>query len=123
MKKPGRDPGFEALLDLHGQVFVVDSKGAYWVKFVVRRVEPSPERPHGLDYSLTLHDADGFRLVGFDNAHPFRKSSGPVGRRVRAGDHEHRLKTVLPYSFRDAATLLEDFWREVDSVLKQKGVL
>jgi len=29
------------------------------VKFEIRRVEPTTERPHGLRYSLTLHDPKG----------------------------------------------------------------
>jgi hypothetical protein len=36
-----------------------------------------PEKPHGPDYSLTLHDGDGERLLGFDNAHPIREDTGP----------------------------------------------
>src|SRR5580700_11015388 len=54
----------------------------------------SPERPHGLDYSLTLHGPDGERLVGFDNAHPVKGQSGRGGRTKAAYDHKHRLKTV-----------------------------
>ncbi len=53
MNGPDRDPGLDTLLDLDGQVLVVDPKGEYWVKFVVHRVDPSPARPHGLNYSLS----------------------------------------------------------------------
>lgn len=74
-----RDPGAETLLDLDGQVLVVDAKRGYWVRFSVNRVASTPERPHGLKYSLTLHGPDGSRLIGFDNAHPVRESSGPGG--------------------------------------------
>ena len=63
-----RDPTFDVLLDLDGQVLVVDPNGGYWVRFIVTRVAPSPEKPHGIDYSLTLHGPDGERLVRFDNA-------------------------------------------------------
>ena len=38
-------------------------------------------------------------------------------------DHRHRLARVKPYGYRDAATLLADFWSEVDVVLKERGVL
>jgi Family of unknown function (DUF6516) len=78
----------------------------------------SARKPHGLNYSLTLHGPDGERLVGFDNAHP-------VGKRKRraAQDHEHRLRRVRPYHYRDAATLLADFWVAVDSVLRERGVI
>jgi hypothetical protein len=112
------DPAFDALLDLNGQVFVVDPKGRHWVRFIVRRVPISKQKPHGLDYSLTLHGPDGERLVGFDNAHS-------VGKRGRseARDHRHRLRTIKPYGYRDAATLLADFWETVDAVLRERGVL
>lgn len=122
-----RDPGLDALLDLDGQILVVDPDGGHWVKFAVRRVAVSPERPHGLRYSLTLHDRDGARLVGFDNAHPVRHTAGPGGGGGGGGgeahDHRHRLRTVRPYDYTDAATLLDDFWAEVDAVLKERGVL
>ncbi len=122
MTTHGRDPGLDSLLDLHGQTLFVDDLG-HWVKFVVVRSEVSPERPHGLDYSLTLHAPDGARLVGFDNAHPVRVRRGPGTRRRAESDHRHRLRTIRPYEYRDAATLLEDFWREVDEVLRERGSL
>src|SRR5215510_15583258 len=115
-----RDPSLDTLLDLHGQVLVVDSAGRYWVKFIVHRVPVTEERPHGLDYSLTLHDAEGERLVGFDNAHAVRRGNKPSGKSRRLYDHKHRLKTVRPYEYRNAADLLADFWAEVDAVLKEK---
>ena len=84
---------------------------------VVTRVPASPEKPPGLDYSLTLHGPDGERLVGFDNAHP-------AGRQKRGEpqDHRHRLTTVKAYDYQDAATLLADFWTTVDAVLRERGV-
>jgi hypothetical protein len=123
MERHGRDPGAEVLLDLDGQVFVVDTKGQYWVRFSVCRVPATPERPHGLNYSLTLHGPRGSRLVGFDNAHPVRESQGPGGKSRGPLDHRHRMETVRPYRFKDAATLVEDFWIEVDKLLKEKGVI
>jgi hypothetical protein len=42
-----RDPTLDVLLDLDGQVLVVDSEGGHWVRFVVTRVPVSPEKPHG----------------------------------------------------------------------------
>lgn len=112
-----RDPSLDTLLDLHGQVLVVDPEGGHWVKFIVTRIPVSPEKPHGLDYSLTLHGPSGERLVGFHNAHPVGR-----GRRGEPMDHRHRLHTVKPYA-EDAATLLADFWHAVDTVLKERGVL
>jgi len=119
---PHRDPGLDSLLDLHGQTLFVDEAG-YWVKFIVFRTEATRERPHGLSYSLTLHAPDGARLVGFDNAHPLRERQGPGTRRRRESDHRHRLKSIGPYDYKDAATLLEDFWTEVDEVLRERGSL
>ena len=81
-----RDPSLDTLLDLDGQVLVVDPEGDYWVKFVVTRVPASPEKPHGLDYSLTLHGPSGERLVGFDNAHPVGR-----GRRGEPLDMSSRM--------------------------------
>ncbi len=113
-----RDPTLDVLLDLDGQVLVVDPDGSYWVRFVVTRVAVSPAKPHGLDYSLTLHGPDGERLVGFDNAHPVegQKRGGPQ-------DHRHRLRTIRAYEYRDAATLLAEFWGTVDAVLRERGVI
>ena len=122
MKSPDRDPGLDALLELDGQTLFVDEVG-HWVKFVVMQAEVTPERPHGLTYSLTLHSPDGARLVGFDNAHPVRERRGPGTRRRRESDHRHRLFTIRAYAYKDAATLLQDFWNEVDAVLKERGAI
>ena len=115
-----RDRGLDTLLDLHGQILFVDEVG-HWVKFVARRTEVTAEKPHGLSYSLTLHGPDGARLVGFDNAHSIGPRRGPGKEKRKESDHRHRLRTIRPYDYMDAATLLEDFWKEVDSVLKEKG--
>ena len=118
-----RDHGLDTLLDLDGQVYVVDPTSNHWVKFSVKRVEPSGERPHGLSYSLTLHAEDGERLVGFDNAHHVRTSSRPGSRMRKQHDHKHRLRSIRPYEYRDAAALLSDFWAEIDAVLEERGVI
>ena len=116
--KETHSPGLHALLDLDGVVLFIDSDGLHWVKFTVNEVPASPEKPHGLDYSLTLHKADGIRIAGIDNAHPVGKQ-----KRGEPQDHKHRLKSVSPYDYRDAATLLTDFWKLVDAVLTERGVL
>ena len=87
------------------------------------QTEVTQERPHGLSYSLTLHAPDGLRLVGFDNAHAVTERRGPGTRRRRESDHRHRLRSIGPYDYKDAATLLEDFWMEVDEVLRERGSL
>ncbi len=121
MVKQVQDPGLDDLLELDGIVLVVDPFGNYWVKFVVKRVAPSDERPHGVNYSLTLHAPDGERLVGFDNAHTVNIGRGPSRRTSSTHDHRHRYGVVKPYKYKDASTLLRDFWNDVDAVLKEKG--
>jgi Family of unknown function (DUF6516) len=118
-----RDPSLDGLLDLDGQVLVVDPETRHWVRFVVRRVTVTEAKPHGLDYSLTLHGPDGERLLGFDNAHPIKGRAGPGGQTRTTFDHKHRLKTVRPYEYQDAATLVADFWTAVDAALREKGVI
>ncbi len=58
------------------------------------------------------------RLVGFDNAHPVARQ-----KRGEPQDHRHRLRTIKAYDYRDAATLLGDFWTTVDAVLRERGVI
>ncbi len=115
-----RDPFFDTLLNLDGQVCYMGDKG-HRVQFVVSAVPPSPERPHGLTYTLTVHNPRGQRIAGFDNAHGVPASNGPGGKR-QAYDHKHRFKTVRPYDYRDAAALLEDFWKLAEAVLHEEGV-
>ena len=116
------DKGLEYLLELDGQVLVIDPSGKHWVKFVVNRIKPTPEKPHGIDYSITLHDEKGDRLVGFDNAHPIKPTKGPGGKKKQKQDHKHRFKRTMVYDFVSADQLIEDFWAEVKSVLKSRGV-
>jgi hypothetical protein len=72
----------------------------------------------GIDYSLTLHGPEGERLVGFDNAHPVAGQ-----KRGEPQDHRHRLRSIRPHEYRDAATLLAEFWETVDAVLRERGVI
>ncbi len=53
----------------------------YRVRFEAREVKATTGRPHGVKYSLTLHDPEGRRIYGLDNAHR-------AGRR-RQFDHRH----------------------------------
>ncbi len=116
-----RDHGIETLLDLDS--VVIDQDNGFWVKFDVSKTTVTKERPHGLRYSLTLHDKYGKRLMGFDNAHPVKlpkkyKYSG----RVIEFDHHHRhsLDSGIPYEFKDAYQLIQDFFAKVDDVLKRQ---
>jgi hypothetical protein len=113
------DRSLDTLLLLDGETFVVE--GAFWVKFVVQQVPTSSERPYGLDYSLTLHDGNNQRLLGFDNAHPISEGTGPGARTRIEYDHKHKGERVRFYIYTDAVTLLSDFWTEVDLILKERG--
>jgi Family of unknown function (DUF6516) len=120
MKTSKRDASLDALLLLDGETFFADAAGKHWVKFVVRQVAETLERPHGLTYSLTLHDESGVRLLCFDNAHASREGSGPGNRTRIEHDHCHSGETVRFYVYQDAATLLADFWEQVESILGEK---
>lgn len=117
---PRRDPGLGRLLDLDG--FLAEIGGGYWVKIEAEEVPVDATRPHGIAYTLTLHDAAGHRVFGIDNAHVVRSTRGPAGRSQRARDHLHRGEAVRPYVYRDADTLIDDFWREVAAILKREGI-
>lgn len=114
-----RDASLDTLLLLDGEIFVVE--GSFWVKFEVKKVPPTPEKPHGLDYSLTLHDGDNERLLGFDNAHSIREGAGPGARTRIEYDHKHKGERVRFYDYTDSMSLLDDFWTEVDLILKERS--
>jgi len=114
--------GLEFLLAFDGRIHHLEE--GYWIKFEIKRVGATKKRPHGLSYAFTLHAPDGTRLVGFDNAHgvPARGSRFKV--RPEASDHWHRTETDpgRPYAFKDADTLLQDFFREVRRILADRGI-
>ncbi|MBA1433589.1 MAG: hypothetical protein FAF04_08390 [Epsilonproteobacteria bacterium] len=101
----------ENLLNLHGEVFPMDS--GYWIKFEAYEVEKTRAVPHGIRYSLTLHDKKNRRVIGYDNAHSF-KSSKKYGARKESYDHIHKQMDIVAYEFESASQLLEDFWKSVD---------
>lgn len=114
-----RNNSLDTLLRLNGETFIVE--GNFWVKLEVKQVPATPEKPHGLDYSLTLHDGKGERLLGFDNAHPVREGTGPGARTRIEYDHKHKGARIRFYDYQDALTLLTDFWAEVDLILQERS--
>src|SRR5208283_3330279 len=54
-----------------------------------------------------------------------RMRTHPVATQKRGEpqDHRHRLRTTRAYDYRDAATLVADFWSAVDGVLRERGVI
>lgn len=114
------DPGIDTLLDLHGQV--IDQGQGYWLKIEAWRVTPTPEVPHGVRYSLTLHEPYGERILGYDNAHGIKPPKRlKYGGRILAHDHQHRHQgdKGQPYEFQSAHQLLADFFANVDRILKE----
>jgi hypothetical protein len=110
------DYELEVLLSLDG--FEFQFAQGHRVRIVVQRVEITPARPGGIRYSLTLHDPTGRRIYGLDNAHRIRRD------RV-AYDHRHVYgrSRVAPYIYRGPIELLEDFYHEVERILRERGVL
>lgn len=106
---------WENLLVLDGVTMVVDDKLGFWVKFVVRHGRSTSSAPHGMSYSLTLHNRSGQRILGFDNAHQVGHPGPSDHWHRNAGDPGRR------YVFETPNKLLSDFWREVDRVVKEHG--
>ncbi|WP_235610653.1 toxin-antitoxin system TumE family protein [Bordetella sp. H567] len=112
----------DTLLLLDGESFVADKAGRFWVKFEVQSVEVSVHRPHGVKYSLTLHNDSGERILGFDNAHPVKERTGPGAQTRIEYDHKHKGQRVRFYTYTDAATLIRDFWQEVELILQERSL-
>ena len=122
MPKKSGEHTLEFLLSFNGHVHRY--AGGYWLKFDITKVEASDGKPHGLDYSFTLHGPDNRRLIGFDNAHSVPAKGARFKKRPKAMDHWHRTETDegRPYAFKDAETLLDDFFDEVERVLTEHGI-
>ena len=122
MNKEVPEHTLEFLLAFDGRIHHYPD--GYFVKFEIKRVDPTSARPHGLRYSFTLHGSDGARLIGFDNAH----SVAPLGSRYRqrseAADHWHRTvdDPGRPYAFVSAEQLIDDFFDEIERVLTERGI-
>jgi len=109
--------GIVTLLDLHQEV--IDQDDGYWVKIEAWEVPVSDAVPHGIRYSLTLHNPKGLRILGYDNAHGVKLRSGYSGINLTY-DHKHRSArdAGIRYEFKDAHQLLCDFFADVDKTLK-----
>ena len=84
-------------------------------------MQPSRERPHGIRYNLTLHNKFNKRVFGLDNAHavkPVRKK----GFAAKRYDYDHMHKSAsdkgTPYEFKDATSLLNDFFTGIDITIE-----
>jgi hypothetical protein len=110
------DHELRVLLDLDG--FEFQFAQGYTVKIASRLIETTGGRPHGIRYSLTLRDPGGRRIYGLDNAHRVRGSRA-------AFDHRHTYggRRIVPYNYRGPVELLEDFYREVERILRERGAI
>ena len=95
----------------------------YWlvngwsIRFRIAEGATTAARPHGIKYAFTLHDVDGTRLLGFDNA--------PGIPRTQAYDHRHRFRRpaeLVSYDFRGADELICDFFAAIEQACRQEGV-
>jgi len=118
MKEKHHDSDYElqTLLELNGFVFY--TKKGYWVKFEACMVKPTKNIPHGIKYSLTLHDKDNRRIVGYDNAHDCLPKRGKYRTKKIKWDHIHKKNKVYFYEFDCACQLISDFWETVDGFVK-----
>jgi Family of unknown function (DUF6516) len=115
---PSHSVGLNTLLELNGNTFRLNKEG-YWVKFEAHEVPVTDQIPHGISYSITLHDRHNRRIVGFDNAHGYSSKSKrkKFGGRKVTWDHKHNCEKVSQYDFESAAQLIEDFWEEVEKIV------
>ena len=113
--------GLDTLLELDGTLAYQED--SYWVGIAAWCVSVTADTPHGIRYSLTLHNRYGERLLGYDNAHavPLPRKFKYAGQRLPY-DHKHRhaADRGVPYAFSTAYQLLADFFQEVDMVLKKE---
>lgn len=115
-----RDTGIDTLLELNGSI--LDQGAGYWIKLEAWQVKASAAIPHGIRYSLTLHEPYGKRILGYDNAHGVKPPNKfKYAGRIHAYDHKHRHVSDrgIPYEFKDAQQLMNDFFADVDRVLRE----
>jgi len=125
MRTEPQDHTLEYLLGYDGLIHWLE-KG-FSLRFVIKKVRPTTPRPHGLRYSFTLHDAEGRRILGFDNAHQAPRLGAKYRTLTQSVDHWHRTAgdKGRPYRFIDAKTLValvEDFFREVYHELAKRSI-
>ena len=113
-----RDRALDYLLELNGEVFV-ESNG-YWHKIEARLTSVTQERPHGIRYSLTLHNDKNERVFGIDNAYSVKTRHKGYTGRVIEYDHMHtdRNDKGTVYVFKNPGQLLTDFYARVNAIVK-----
>ncbi|MRW89457.1 hypothetical protein GJ699_05625 [Duganella sp. FT80W] len=67
-----QDSAVDILLAFDGSI--LEQGDGYWIKMEAKLVDISKAVPHGIRYSLTLHDPSGGRILGF--ADVYRRLGG-----------------------------------------------
>ncbi len=108
----GREADYtlDTLLEWDGSFFVVGND--YWIKIEAKRIEGDAGKPFGLKYSLTLHNPQGERVLGYDNAHAIPNRSY-----IKVHDHMHKGSKIVAYNYIDADHLWADFCNDVEQLL------
>jgi hypothetical protein len=109
------DHELRTLLDLNDIIFYMED--GYWVKFEAWKVKPTKHIPHGIRYSLTLHDGNNARIIGYDNAHNCLPKNRRYKARKETWDHIHEKRKIYPYEFDSASQLIDDFWETVEEYI------
>lgn len=112
-----KDKGLDTLLELDGEIFLLDN--GYWTKFKERLVDETEHIPHGVKYSLTLHNKHNTRILGYDNAHSIKPTRKKYGAKKEVWDHKHDRTRILNYEFQNPGQLISDFWNDVNKILEE----
>lgn len=124
-----RIKGLRNLLELNNETMIIYPKEKkFFTYFDIQETKPSSEhRPHGIKYSLTLHDRtlqpNETRIFGIDNAHSVKAKGNIYIARKVTWDHVHKNDQILNYEFVDAEQLLIDFWQSVKTILAAYNIL
>lgn len=105
----------QILLDLDSEIFPMEN--GFWTKFEIKEVNPTEQIPHGIKYSLTLHDRHNTRILGYDNAHALKPRKRRFSSKRIIWDHRHKRDITEPYEFDSPGQLLGDFWRDVETII------
>ena len=100
------------LLEMDGIIYYYPS--GFWLKIEAKSMRRSSNYPYAVKYSLTLHDPDGKRILGYDNAHKV-----PGKATDSAYDHRHKGARMISYQYSSADKLLEDFYNDVEMILEK----
>ncbi len=110
------EKGLALRLDFDGWEYVRED--GYSVRFSVRACDATVERPHGIRYSLTLHDKYGQKVFGMDNAHAAKPIRKAIAGREQPFDHLHRSAKDkgTPYTLASAEDLITIFYNEISKI-------